>query len=108
MKIRVPSKKVSERFHLTYELSGAQRAVDVLARYYGIRKMKIVRNGKKVGNGYEASYNGNVAYFKKEGLNKTNVLHEFFHHIIYIRKLETTESAEERGANRFAREILRS
>lgn len=108
MTIRVPSKKVCEKFHLTYELKGAQRGADVLARYYGIRRMKIVLNGRKVGNGYEASYDRNVAYFKKKGLNKANVLHEFFHHLIYIRKLETTESTEERGANRFAREILRS
>ena len=108
MEIRIPSRKVCEEFHLTYELKGAQRGADVLAKYYGIRKMKLVLNGIKVGNGCDACYGRNMAYFKKSGLNKANVLHEFFHHIAYVKKWEMTESREERGANRFTREVLRS
>ena len=46
MKIRIPSKRVCEEFHLIYELKGAQRGVDVLAEYYGIPKMKIVLDGR--------------------------------------------------------------
>ena len=107
MKIRLPSKKVCERFHLTYELKGAWKAVGVLSSYYGIRNMKIVLNGRKVGNGYEASYNRNVAYFKKGGLNNVNVLHEFFHHIVLVSELKITEKKEEKDANRFAREVLK-
>ena len=72
-----------------------------------MRRMKIVLDGRKVENGYEASYDRNVACFKKRGLNKANVLHEFFHHIAYLQGLEMTEPREEREANRFTREIRR-
>ncbi len=49
----IPSKRVVEEFLLTYELKGCQKAVNVLTRYYGIRRMKIVVNGRRVGNGDE-------------------------------------------------------
>ena len=48
MKIRMPSKKVCEKFHLTYELKGAQKAVNILTEYYGIRRMKIIVDGRRV------------------------------------------------------------
>lgn len=48
MKIRVPSKKVCEEFHLTYELKGAEKAVKVLTEFYGIRRMKIIVDGRRV------------------------------------------------------------
>lgn len=107
MDIRIPSKKVCQEFHFTYELKGAQKGADVLARYYGIRRMKIVLNGRRVGNGFDAIYDKNVSYFKKSGLNKSNVLHEFFHHLVYVKKLEMTHSREEREANRFVRDITK-
>jgi len=107
MDIHSPSKKVCEEFNLTYEMKGAQKALDLLANYYELRRMKIVLNGRKVGNGYEACYYKNVAYFKKRGLNKTHVLHEFLHHIVYVQKLEMSESKEERIANLFAKEVVR-
>ena len=47
----LPSKRIYEEFRLIYELKGAQRAVNLLARYYGIRRMKIVVDGRRVGNG---------------------------------------------------------
>lgn len=43
----IPSKRFCERFHSTYELKGVQRAVDLLSRYYGIRRMKIVVDGRR-------------------------------------------------------------
>lgn len=107
MEIHIPSRKICEEFHLTYELKGAQKAIDFLSDYYEIRRMKIALNGRKVGNGYDASYSRNIAHFKKRGLNKANVLHEFFHHIAYLQGLEMTEPREEREANRFTREIRR-
>ena len=70
MKIRIPSKKVCEKFHLTYELEGARKAVDVLTEYYGIRRMRIIVDGRRVGNSDEACYDNYVAYFKKKNLNK--------------------------------------
>jgi hypothetical protein len=58
MRIRIPRKKVRERFLLIYELEGCQKATDFLTEYYGIRRMKIVLNGRKVGNGDSACYFG--------------------------------------------------
>ena len=73
----VPSKRVREEFFLVYELSGAQKAVDFLAKYYKVRSMKIVVDGRKVGGKYLAVYEDNVSYFKKRSLKKKIVLHEF-------------------------------
>ena len=38
-----------------YELKGALKAVDMLSSYHGIRRMKIVVDGRKVGNSARAS-----------------------------------------------------
>ncbi len=99
----IPSRKVREEFRLIYELKGAQKAVDVLSRYYGIRRMKIVVDGRKVGNSDDACYYDYVAYFQKRKLNKRNVLHEFYHHLAYVYDLDLSDSREEREANRYSR-----
>jgi hypothetical protein len=52
MRVRVPSKCVVERFHLTYELNCAQKGVDVLIGYYKIQRMKIAVDGRRVPRGY--------------------------------------------------------
>ena len=102
----LPSRKVREEFRLLYELKGAQKAVDFLSRYYGIRRMRIVVDGRKVGNSDDAIYYDYVAYFKKRKLNKRNVLHEFFHHLAFVYELDLSDSKEEREANRYVRMIL--
>ncbi len=102
----IPSKKVCEDFRLVYELKGAQKAVDMLSRYYGIRRMKIVVDGRKVGNTEDACYCDYVAYFKKRRLNKRNVLHEYFHHLAFVYDLDLSDSREEREANRYAKILL--
>jgi len=102
----IPSKKVCEEFYLTYELKGAQKAIDIVSRYYGIRRMKVVVDGRKVGNGYEACYNDNFAYFKKRGLNKRNVLHEFYHHLAYVFDWSMSDKMEEREANRYSKTFM--
>lgn len=107
MKIRVPSKRVREKFHLTYELEGAQKGVDVLTEYYRISKMKIMLDGRKVMKGYPCDYFEGIACFTKRGLKKRNVLHELFHHIVENLGFETTEKKEEREAGRFARRIIK-
>jgi hypothetical protein len=107
MKIRVPSKKVSERFHLTYELKGAQKAADVLTEHYRIPKMKIILDGRKVMKGYPCDYFEGIACFTKKGLNRRNVLHELYHHIAKNKELETSEKKEEREASRFVRTMMR-
>jgi hypothetical protein len=103
MRIKVPSKLVRERFRLIYELEGCQRAVDFLTEYYGVRRMRIVLNGRRVGNGDYAVYIQNKAYFTKRGLTKQNVLHELYHHLVYFRGLDISERTEEKGATNFTR-----
>lgn len=107
MKIHVPSKKVCERFYLTYELEGAQKGVDVLTEYYRIQRMKIILDGRKVTKGHQCDYFEGVACFTKKGLNRRNVLHELYHHIVNSKDLEISEKREEREASRFVREIMR-
>jgi hypothetical protein len=107
MRLRIPPKKVCEKFLLIYELEGCQKAVNYLASYYGIKTMKIVLDGKKVGKkSWKACYDNGKAYFKKEELNKRTVLHEFYHHTVAVYPLEMNLSEEEKEANRFAREVL--
>ena len=106
MRIRVPSKKICERFLLVYELKGCQKAIDYLTKYYGVRRMRIVLNGRRVGNGDIAVYFQNRAYFTKRGLNKRTVLHELYHHLVDVNDLEMSDSKEERNANSYVRDFL--
>jgi len=69
--------------------------------------MRIVLNGRRVGNGDVAVYFQNRAYFTKRGLNKRTVLHELYHHLVYVNDLETPKRKEERDANSYARDFLR-
>jgi hypothetical protein len=103
MRIRIPSKRIRERFLITYELEGCQKAVDFLAKFYGVRRMKIILDGRKVGNGNIAIYFQNRDYFSKRGLKKRTVLHEFYHHLAYVNGLEMSRNMEEKNANQYAR-----
>jgi len=85
MRIRIPRKRIREKFHLTYELKGCQKAVDFLTEYYGVRRMRIILNGRKVGNRDDACYFENKAYFTKRGLKKRTVLHELYHHLVTLK-----------------------
>jgi len=107
MRIRVPSKKIRERFLLVYELEGCQKAINYLVKYYGVRRMRIVLNGRKVGNGDIAVYFQNRAYFTKKGLNKQTILHELYHHLAYVNNMDLSEAKEERAANSYARGFKR-
>lgn len=103
MRIRIPSRKIRERFLLIYELEGCQKAVNFLTRHYRVRKMRIILNGRKVGNGDIAVYFENKAYFTKKGLNKRTILHELYHHLVYVNELEMSRTQEEKDANSYAR-----
>jgi len=107
VKIRIPSKRICEKFHLTYELEGARKAVEFLTEYYGIPIMKIILNGRRVMRACEADYFEGIACFTKKGLNKRNVIHELYHHIVENNGLEMSRRKEEREANRFVREVMR-
>jgi hypothetical protein len=106
MKISVPSKKTRERFLIIYELEGCQTAVDFLTKYYKVRPMRIRLDNRKVGNGSIAVYCWNKAYFTRRGLNKRTILHELYHHLVCVNKLEMSERQEEKDANSFARAVL--
>ena len=107
MRIRVPRKKVREQFLVVYELYGCQRAVNFLSEYYGVKRMRIILNGRKVGRGYEAYYFAGKAYFSKRSLTKRNVLHEFYHHLVETKGLEIPERVEEKQANGYANELVK-
>ena len=107
MRIRIPSKRICEKFHLTYELGGAEKAVKALTEYYGIRRMKIIANGRRVMRACESDYYEGIACFTKKGLKKRNVLHELYHHIVEAKGIEMAEKKEERMANLFVREIMK-
>jgi len=104
----IPPKRVCEEFSLAYELEGAQKAVDLLAKYYGIKEMRVLVDGRKVGNGNEACYYGYVAYFKKTGLNKRNILHEFYHHLVYVYDWNMKEFEEEKKAHWYSKAITKN
>ena len=101
--IRIPPKIVREKFHIIYELEGCQKAVNFLTNYYGVRKMRIVLNGKKVGNRYTAQYFENKAIFTKRGFNKRTVLHEFYHHLANVQSLELASQIEEKEASSYVK-----
>lgn len=106
MKIKVPSRKIRERFLLIYELKGCQKAVDFLTKYYGARRMKIVLDGRRVGKSCIATYFDNKACFTRRGLTKKAVLHELYHHLVEDRDLDMPTRTEEKDANSYARWLL--
>jgi hypothetical protein len=107
MKIQVPRKRLRERFLIIYELEGCQRAVAFLTEYYSVRRMKIILNGRKVGNRDSSCYFENKAYFTKRELKKRTVLHEFCHHFVKIKRLELSERIEEKQTNCYASEFVK-
>jgi hypothetical protein len=108
LSVKLPPKNVREKFLIIYELEGCQKAVNFLTEYYEVRKMKIVLNGKKVGNNYLGAYQKNTACFNKDGLNKRIVLHELYHHLIEVRSIEIPLRTEEKEANNYAKSFLKN
>jgi hypothetical protein len=107
MRLRLPSRNVCERFHLTYELEGAQKGADILTRFYRVRRMKIIVDGRKVSKVYSAEYLQNRAYFKKKEIRKRLVLHELYHHLVEAKRVTMPLYEEERRADEFARKVMR-
>lgn len=86
-----------ENFFLAYELEGCQKAVNLLTECYGVRKMKIILDGRKVINGYLCDYFEDIACFTEKGLKKRNVLHELHHHIVENKGLEFSEKSNQKS-----------
>lgn len=108
LSVRLPPKRIREKFLIIYELEGCQKAVNFLTEYYEVSKMIIVLDGKKVGGKYLGSYLENTAYFKKSGLKKQIVLHELYHHIVEVTSLEMPLRKEEKEANDYARYFFKN
>ena len=106
LSVKLPPRRIREKFLIIYELEGCRKAVDFLTKYYGVRQMKIKLDGRKVGNGNIAIYFQNSAYFSKRGLKKRTVLHELYHHLAYVNGLDMPKTKEEREANSFAKALL--
>jgi hypothetical protein len=102
MRIRVPPKRIRERFLIIYELKGCQKAVNFLTAYYGVIKMRIVLDGRKVPKNYDGYYLQNKAYFTKRGLKSRAVLHELYHHLVESTELDIRLKKEEKEANYYA------
>lgn len=102
LSVKLPPKRVREKFLIIYELEGCQKALDFLTKYYGIRRMRIILDGRRVSKKCYGVYCENKAYFTKEGLNKRIVLHELYHHLIEVRDLEMPSRKEENEANSYA------
>ena len=107
MRVRIPPKRIRERFLIIYELKGCQKAVNFLTEYYEVKRMRIILNGKNVGNGHSACYLRNKAYFTKKGLAKRIILHELCHHLAESKGIEVASGKEEKEANSYARDFLR-
>ena len=107
MRIRVPCKRIRAEFNLIYETQGCQHAINYLSKFYRIPRMRIIVNGRKTGKTCVAFYEDGKATFRKSSLNKVNVTHEFFHHLVNCRRLKMAEREEEKEANIFARESLK-
>jgi hypothetical protein len=107
LRIRVPSGRICESFHLTYEPKGAQKGADVLTEYNTVRRMRIVLDGRKVNKKFLAEYRKSNGYFKKRGLTRRLVLHELYHHLVALKGLKTKRTNEEIEVDRFARQIMR-
>jgi len=106
LSVKLPSKRVRVKFLIIYELEGCQKAVNFLTKYYGIKRIRIILDGKRVGKNCIGYYEKNRAYFTREGLNKRIVLHELYHHIICKNDIELSERLEEKEANNYARDFI--
>lgn len=84
--------------------------MDFLTEYYGVKRMKIILDGRRVGktkkNNWVACYSENKAFFTKKGLTKKIILHELYHYLIEAKGLEMPNRKEEKEANDYARKFL--
>jgi hypothetical protein len=108
MYIRIPPKRIREKFLIIYELEGCQKAVNFLTEYYGVKRMRIILDGRRVPKKCCGVYFKNKACFKREGLKRRVVLHETFHHLVETKGLEMPIREEEKEANSYARVFLKS
>ncbi len=108
MRIHVPPRRIRERFLIIYELRGCQKAVDYLTEYYDTKQMRIVLDGRRVPRKCCGVYFDNIACLTRDGLKKRVVLHELFHHLVQTNGLELQIRREEKEADSYAEEFLKT
>ena len=108
LSVKLPPKKIREKFLIIYDLEGCQEASDFLTEYYGVKRMKIILDGRRMPKKCYGVYFKNKAYFTREGLKKRVVLHELYHHLIEIGNFEMPTRIEEKEANNYASCFLKN
>lgn len=106
--VGLPVKRVIAKFNEVYELEGAQKAINLLTRYYHVRKLRIVLDGRRVPRQCCAVYFEDTAYFRREGLRRRVVLHEAYHFFVEAQGYDLGSCTEEKEANAFASRFLKS
>jgi hypothetical protein len=106
LSVKLPPKRIREKFLIIYELKGCQKAVDFLTEYYGVRRMRIVLDGRRVPRKCCGVYFENKACFKREGLKRRVVLHELYHHLVETKGLEVSIGKEEKEAELYAKSFI--
>ena len=106
LSIKLPPKRVREKFLIIYEFEGCQKASDFLAEYYGVIRMKIILDGRRVSKKCYGVYFKNKAYFTKDGLKKRVVLHELYQHLVEANGFELQNRTEEKEANNYSRRFF--
>jgi hypothetical protein len=69
--------------------------------------MKLIVDGRRVIRGCDGVYFENIACFTKSCLNRQNVLHELYHHMVGNKGFEISKKKEEQEACRFARDVIK-
>jgi hypothetical protein len=108
LSMKIPPKRVRKKFLAVYEMYGCVKAINYLSNFYKVERMYIIIDGKKVGRMNIAYYIGNHAYFRKQGLDKQTVLHEFYHHLVERNQVEIPLKVEEREADVYSKEFIRT
>lgn len=80
----------------------------LLSDYYGISRLQLFHDPKKVPDGAIACYvrQEGIAYSKNPTINEKTVLHEFFHHLVTLNVVVIDEEDEEVLANKYAKIFL--
>ena len=47
LRVKLSPKSVREKFLIVYGFEGCQKAVNYLTKYFGVRRMRIILNGRK-------------------------------------------------------------
>jgi hypothetical protein len=108
LSVKLPPRRVREKFLIIYELEGCQKASDFLTLHYGVRRMKIVLDGRKVSKKCYGVYFKNKAYFTRKGMKKRVILHELYHHLVEANGFKLRNRTEEKEANNYSKRFFDS